>query len=77
MWDALVGEIMVEDLKGGVYVNFNKISWWFLIVGGLNWGLEALGVGLQSLVPLPSGVYTLLFLLVGLSALYQMFGKKA
>ena len=57
-------------------MNFNKISWWLLIIGGLNWGLEALGAGLQSWLPLPSGVYTLVFLLVGLSALYQLFGKK-
>lgn len=52
----------------------NQLSWWLLVIGGLNWGL----VGLNSswnLVNMLLGswptVEMLVYVLIGLSALYQ------
>lgn len=51
------------------------IAWILLIVGGLNWGLEGLlnwGIGNF----LPSGVTQLVYILVGLAALVELFTHK-
>jgi uncharacterized membrane protein YuzA (DUF378 family) len=55
-------------------MNLNKWTWWLLIVGGLNWGLESLGTGLADFLPM--GLTRLVYAAVGLSALYQLFRKK-
>lgn len=55
-------------------MNIHKITFVLLIVGGLNWGLEALGYGIGNYVP--SGLETTIYLLVGLSALFEIFSHK-
>lgn len=50
-------------------------TWILLVVGGLNWLLEAFNYGLGGW-GLPSGVVTLIYVLVGLSALYELFTHK-
>ncbi len=52
----------------------HKIAFILLVIGGLNWGLVAFGYGLGNY--LPSGLMTLVYVLVGLSALYELFGHK-
>lgn len=53
----------------------HKIAFILLIIGGLNWGLEALGFGLGNY--LPGGLMTIVYILVGLSALYEIFTHKS
>ena len=62
---------------------FHKIAFWLLIIGGLNWGLVALGYYMNSnwnIVNLILGsvpaIESLVYLLVGLSALLLTFKKK-
>lgn len=52
----------------------HTIAWILLIIGGLNWGLETFGWGIGSW--LPSSLVTLVYALVGLSALYELFTHK-
>lgn len=53
----------------------HKIAFILLVIGGLNWGLEAFGYGLGNY--LPAGLMTIVYILVGLSALYEIFSHKA
>ncbi len=55
-------------------MNLHKISWYLLILGGLNWGLVFFGTGIA--VWFGAGLARVVYALVGLSALYQLFGKK-
>lgn len=60
-------------------MKFAKIAWWLLVIGGLNWALMGLfGKDLFSLLGLSmvSWLARLVYLLVGISALYALFGKK-
>lgn len=60
-------------------MKFAKISWWLLVIGGLNWALVGLfGKDLFSLLGLDMSAWLarLVYLLVGISALYALFGKK-
>ena len=50
----------------------HKIAFVLLILGGLNWGLEALGTGL-AYWGIPVVVLTVIYALVGLAALYELF----
>ena len=52
----------------------HKIAFILLVIGGLNWGLEAAGFGLGNYIP--SGLAVLVYALVGLSALYEIFNHK-
>lgn len=52
----------------------HKIAFTLLIIGGLNWLLEAFGYGLGNY--LPAGLMTVVYILVGLSALYEVFNHK-
>lgn len=61
-------------------MKLHKLAWWLLIIGGLNWLLVGLfqkdlfvllGWGMDSLVP------RIVYILVGLSAVYKVFGKKS
>ncbi len=52
----------------------HKIAFTLLIIGGLNWGLEAVGFGLGNY--LPAGLMMVVYVLVGLSALYELFSHK-
>ena len=55
-------------------MKLHKITWWLLIIGGLNWGLEALGTGIGHWVG--DTLARIIYALVGLSALAQLFWKK-
>jgi uncharacterized membrane protein YuzA (DUF378 family) len=65
--------------KGGGYVKLSTLAWWLLIIGGLNWALVGL-FGKDLFVILGIGMdmwlAKLVYLLVGASALYVLFGKK-
>lgn len=52
----------------------HKIAFVLLIIGGLAWGLEALGFGLGNY--LPAGLMMVVYILVGLAALYEAFSHK-
>lgn len=51
------------------------ITFTLLIIGGLNWGLEAFGTGLGHWVK-SWPVVMLVYLLVGISALVEVFTHK-
>jgi len=53
----------------------HKIAFVLLIIGGLNWLLEAFHYGLGSW-GLPPVVVTVIYVLVGLSAIVELFGHK-
>ncbi len=55
-------------------MKLHKVAFCLLIIGGLNWGLEVLGYGLGNY--LPSGLMTIIYILVALSALYEVFSHK-
>lgn len=55
-------------------MKIHKIAFILLIIGGLAWGLEAIGYGLGNY--LSSTVLTVVYALVGLSALYEAFSHK-
>ena len=56
-------------------MKIHTITFILLVIGGLNWGLEAFGFGLGNY--LPSGLMMLVYILVGLSAIYEVFSHKA
>lgn len=56
-------------------MKLHKIAFILLVIGGLNWGLEVLGYGLGNY--LPAGLMTLVYALVALSALYELFSHKS
>jgi uncharacterized membrane protein YuzA (DUF378 family) len=55
-------------------MNLHKIAWYLLIIGGLNWLLEAFGYGIGNW--LPAYVAMIVYILVGLSAIYEIIGHK-
>ena len=56
-------------------MKIHKITFILLAIGGLNWGAEVLGFGLGNY--LPAGLATLVYVLVALSALYEIFSHKS
>lgn len=60
--------------------NLNMVAWWLVVIGGLNWGLDALNFNVVDLIFAgwwPLGA-TIVYYLVGLSALLLLakkFGK--
>ncbi|MDZ4690268.1 DUF378 domain-containing protein [Terricaulis sp.] len=51
----------------------NLITLLLIIIGGINWGLEALGYNLvEALFGADTGVAKIIYGLVGLSALWQL-----
>ncbi len=57
-----------------------KLAWWLLVIGGLNWLLVGLfqkdllmvlGMGMNEWFP------RVVYILVGLSGVYALFGKKS
>jgi uncharacterized membrane protein YuzA (DUF378 family) len=52
----------------------HKVAFVLLIIGGLAWGMEAAGYPLASYLPM--GLMTLVYVLVALSALYELFSHK-
>ncbi len=53
----------------------HMLTFTLLVVGGLNWGLEAFGTGLGHWIS-SWPVVMLIYLLVGLSALVEVFSHK-
>ncbi|HEY4512295.1 MAG TPA: DUF378 domain-containing protein [Candidatus Paceibacterota bacterium] len=54
----------------------HKITFILLVIGGLNWLLEAFGYGLGGW-GLPSSLVMIIYVLVGLSAIYEIFSHKS
>ncbi len=52
----------------------HKVTFILLIIGGLNWGLKVLGYELGNY--LPETLMTIVYILVALSALYEIFTHK-
>lgn len=52
------------------------LTWVLLVVGGLNWLLAVFGYDIGSWGVLPAMLVKLVYLLVGLSALYELFTHK-
>lgn len=55
-------------------MKLHKIAFILLIIGGLNWGLEVLGFGLGEY--LNPGLMNIIYILVALSAIYEIFSHK-
>jgi uncharacterized protein len=67
---------------GGSCSGTGKYAWWLMVVGALNWGLVGLGTLMGSdwnVVNMVLGqwatVEAVVYLLVGLSAVYLLSGK--
>ncbi len=56
-------------------VSLHKLAWWLLIIGGLNWLLIGVA-GIDFVAKLGDSVARVVYVLVGLSAVYQLFGNK-
>jgi uncharacterized membrane protein YuzA (DUF378 family) len=54
--------------------NLHTIAFVLLIIGGLNWGLEVFGFGVERFVG--SSIANIIYILVALSALYEAFTHK-
>ncbi len=52
----------------------HKIAFWLLIIGGLNWLLEAFGYGIGNYIP--AGLAMVIYILVGASAIVEIVGHK-
>lgn len=55
-------------------MKLHKIAFVLLVIGGLNWLLTAFGYGIQNYVS--ESVAMVIFVLVGLAALVEIFGHK-
>jgi uncharacterized membrane protein YuzA (DUF378 family) len=62
-------QIKIHIMKG-----LHMVTFILLIIGGLNWGLEALGVGIGNYIP--GGLATLIYALVGISAVVELVTHK-
>jgi uncharacterized membrane protein YuzA (DUF378 family) len=57
--------------------NLHMIAWILLIIGGLNWGLTALGWNVvEMLLGTWPVVVQIVYLLVGISAIYELATHK-
>ncbi len=52
----------------------HMVTWVLLIIGGLNWGLEAFHYGIGNYIPWTAAM--LIYILIGLSALVDLFTHK-
>lgn len=52
----------------------HKVTFILVIVGALNWGLEVLGYGIGNY--LPATATTVVYSLVALAAVYEIFSHK-
>lgn len=55
-------------------MKLHKIAFILLIIGGLNWLLTAFGYGIGNYVSM--GVANIIYIVVGLAAVYEIFGHK-
>ena len=56
--------------------SLHKITFILLLIGGLNWGLDALGYNVVYMILGDSMLEKLVYLLVGLSAVYEIINHK-
>jgi uncharacterized membrane protein YuzA (DUF378 family) len=54
--------------------SIHTVAFILLIVGGLNWGLEVFGWGIGSFLSM--GVANVVYILVALAALFEVFTHK-
>lgn len=54
--------------------NIHTIAFVLLIIGGLNWGLEVFGIGVERFVG--SSIANIVYILVAIAALYEAFTHK-
>jgi len=54
--------------------NIHKVTFILLVIGGLNWGLEAANYGIGSF--LGDTVSMILYLLIAASAIYEIYTHK-
>jgi len=57
-------------------MKIHKIAFILLIIGGLNWGLTGLISSWDLANYLGSTITMIVYVLVGLSAIYEIFGHK-
>lgn len=53
----------------------HAITWVILVIGGLNWGLEVFGIGIGRFIP--ESLAMLVYALVGISALVELFTHRS
>ena len=56
-------------------MKLHKLAFFLLVIGGLNWGLEAFHTGLTYW--LPWNVAMIIYIIVGLSAIYELFTHRS
>ncbi len=54
----------------------HKLAFILLVIGGLNWGLTALVGGWDLAKFVGPGIAMIIYILVGLSAIYEIFSHK-
>lgn len=54
----------------------HTIAWILLIVGGLNWGLAVFELDLVNWGFIPGGLLSIVYLLVGVAAIFELFTHK-
>lgn len=55
----------------------HMIAWVLLIIGGLNWGLDALGFNVvEKIFGEYATITRIIYILVGLSALWELFTHR-
>lgn len=57
-------------------MKLHKIAWVLLIIGGLNWLLEGVISGWDLANYVGGTVAMVVYILVGVSAIYELFGHK-
>ena len=58
--------------------SLHKITFILLIIGGLNWGLSAIGYNVVDMIfGMDSDVSMVIYILVGISAIAEIFGHKS
>jgi len=58
-------------------VNLYKWAWWLVIIGGLNWLLVGLfNNDIIGMLGLGMTIGRIVYVVIGVSALYVLFGKK-
>lgn len=53
--------------------SLKMVAIWLLIIGGLNWGLTALGYNVVDMIFGSMGLANVVYLLVGLAAVYKLY----
>jgi uncharacterized membrane protein YuzA (DUF378 family) len=56
--------------------SLHMVTWILLVVGGLNWGLDAFGLNLVEMLLGTGSLAMVVYVLVGLSAVYELVTHK-